>query len=122
MANEISIAITLSAAKSGAALSLTHTAAQDMSGSDMTQLTQELTTTPELVVLGDVATPAAYVFIKNLETETNDIICSLQSDGSQPFSRIKPGKAILISPETAQNIYLAASTSTARAQIGAIEL
>lgn len=122
MANEISIAITLAASKGGASLSLTHTAAQDMTGADMTQLTQELTTTPELAALADVATPAAYAWIKNLETETNDIIVSLNSDGSSPYSRIKPGKVILISPETGQNIYLAASSTTARAQLGAVEL
>jgi len=121
MANEISISVSLAASKNSASMSLTGTATQDMAGSDITQVTQELTTTPELLVLADVATPAAYIYIRNLETETNDIHVSLDSGASQKFSTIKPGKFILISPSVAQNVYLSASASTARAQVGAVE-
>lgn len=122
MANEISLSIGLSASKGGGTMTLSFSATQDMAGSDMTQVTQELTTTPELADLGDVATPAAYVFVRNLETETNDVHLSLNSDGSNKFATIKPGKAMVFPPATGQNVYLSASSTTARVMLGAIEL
>lgn len=122
MANEISFSVALSASKNNAALSLSATGTQDMAGSDMTQVTQQITNTPELALLADVASPAAYVFIRNLEQETNDVHVSLNSDGSNKFATLKPGKVMLFPPATGQNIYLAASVSTAQVQLGAVEL
>lgn len=122
MANEISITVSLSASKNSASLSLSGSTTQDMAGSDMSQLTQELTTTPEIAALSDVATPAAYIFVRNLETETNDVHLSLNSDGSNKFATIKPGKFCVFPPAVGQNVYLAASATTARVQLGAVEL
>ena len=121
MANEISISVSLAATKNSATMSLSGTATQDMTGSDMTQVTQELTATPEILLLVDVATPAAYIYIRNLETAATDIYVSLDSGGTQKISTIKPGKFILLSPSVAQNTYLAASVGPARAQVGAVE-
>jgi hypothetical protein len=122
MANEISVSASLSASKNQAVLSLSATGTQDMTGNDMTQLTQDVTTTPELVALLDVATPAAFLFIRNLETDTNDVHVSLNSDGSNKISTIKPGKFILISPSVGQNTYIFASSTAAIVQIGAVEI
>lgn len=122
MPNEISISVSLSATKGGATMTLSLTATQDMTGQDMTQITQLLSTTPEIANISDVDTPSAYMFIRNLETETNDIHVSLNSDGTNKISTIKPGKAILLAPSVGQNVYLAASSTTARAMVGAVEL
>lgn len=122
MANEISISASLSASKNQANLSLSGTLTFDMAGNDMTQVTQEITNTPELLLLADVASPAAYVFVRNLESETNDINLSLNSDGSNKFARLKPGQFMLFPPAVGQNMYMAASVSTARAQVGAVEI
>lgn len=121
MASEITVTATLSAAKNNASISISGTKSIDMAGQDMVQVTQQLSATPELINLSDITQPAAYIFIRNLETETTSVHLSLNSDGSNKFATLKPGQFCLFPQAVAQNIYLFADPLTAIAQVAAVE-
>lgn len=121
MSAEISLSLSLSASKNGASVSGSVATTQDMAGSDLASFTQYFNDTPELINIGDVDTPPAYIFVKNIETE-GDIILSRNSDGSQEVSTIKAGKAVLLAPSSGQNTYIrSANTTPRRGHIVAIE-
>ncbi len=67
MANEISLSVSLTASKGGAAVSINGAKTLDMAGTDMTSETQTFGTTEQPVPLGDVA-QGGLVVIKNLST------------------------------------------------------
>jgi hypothetical protein len=120
MANEIYSALTLTARKSGAIVSLSSSINQDMTGSNMLQATQLIGTTAELVGFGDISGAPSQVMIKNLDT-TNFV--ELGGDSGLTVFKLKlmPGKHLLIPPSSG-TLYAKADTANVRIQIVASEL
>lgn len=120
MANEITVSASLTASKDNASITVSASKTFDMSNNDMVQATQNVGTTAEALALGDLSLPAAYLYVRNMDP-TNFVVLSLNSDGSTPFSKIRPGHfAIFPTPESG-TIYAKADTAACRVAVAACE-
>jgi hypothetical protein len=120
MANEITVSASLSATKDNASVTVSASKTFDMSNEDMTQATQAIGTSAEALALGEVSAPAAYIYVRNLDP-TNFVVLSLESDGTSPFSKLRPGHfALFPSPESG-TIYAKADTAAVRVALAAVE-
>lgn len=120
MANEITVSGALSASKDGSSLSVSFSKTFDMSNEDMIQGTQAIGTSAEALDLGEVAAPAAYIYVRNMDP-TNFVVLSLVSDGSTPFSKIRPGHFAIFPPPESGTIYAKADTAALRVAVAAVE-
>ena len=120
MANEIYSALTLTARKSGATVTLSNAVNQDMAGSNMIQSTQLIGTSAELVSFGDISGAPSQVMIKNLDS-TNFV--EIGGDSGLTVFKLKllAGKHLLLPPSSA-TMYAKADTANVRIQIVATEL
>lgn len=75
MANEIQAQLSFRASKGGATVSFQDNFRQDMTQDNMVQQTQDLTTTEQLLDVGDVGSGHSQVIIKNLDA-TNEVYVS----------------------------------------------
>lgn len=113
MANEITASASLSASKNSASISFTASKTFDMSNDDMLQTTQIVGAVAEALDLGEITAPAAYILVRNLDP-TNFMVLSLESDGTSPFSKIRPGHFALFPPPESGTIYAMADTAPTR--------
>jgi hypothetical protein len=87
MANEITIAASLLASKGGASVNTgSQLKALTMTGGDMYQATQNIDTTYEALVFGDITQPAGQMFIRNLDA-TNYIELALDTAFTNKISQ-----------------------------------
>ncbi len=119
MANEIRQTTTLSATKGGASVTMTSNKQVDMAGNHMTQATQSIGTTSELLDLGDVTGAPSCIAIKNLDA-TNFIEIGGDSGLTVFKLKIRPGHSALFEP-TSGTIYAKADTAAVRIQLVAAE-
>lgn len=119
MANEITITLSLSASKGGASVNTVGatgpaTASYDMSGNDMVQATQALTTSSIAVPIGSI-TGAYRLYACNLEnptTSTTTISFDRSSTVSaNPPVTLGPGDECLLVVPSGTTIYVAASAA-----------
>lgn len=119
MANEITATINLSASKGGAKVGQNYTFRTTMAGDDMTQASQVIGTTSELVSFGEITGAPAAVMIQNLDA-TNFVEIGGDSGLTVFKLKILAGKAILISPSSG-TVYAKADTAACRVLIVAVE-
>lgn len=122
MANEITAAASLSAAKGGVSVgsggSQTDTA--DMAGDQMLANVQIIGTAAEQILLGDITT-VGYVFLKNLDA-TNYIEIALDSGvTTQIFAKLLAGDVTLVKAATA-TLYAKANSANCNLHVVAVEL
>lgn len=120
MANEITVSVSLTASKDSATISVSANKTFDMTNEDMTQATQNIGTSAEALSLGDIAAPAAYIYVRNMDP-TNFVVLSLASDGTSPFAKIRPGHFALFPPPQSGTIYALADTAAVRVALAAVE-
>ncbi len=121
MANEISVSASLAASKGGADVSTSQSLSIDMNGEDMIDGTQVVGTSAELLNLGDITAPPAYVQVKNLDA-SNFILLSADANFTanvSAFAKLLPGGIALFPP--ACNVYARADTSPVRIACTAVE-
>lgn len=120
MANEITVAASISVVKNGAVVSAAQSKTADMSGDQTMSTVQIVGTSAEALTLGDVST-IGYVFLKNMDP-TNYIEVALDSGVStQVFAKLLAGDITLIKASTA-TIYVKANTNPCNLLIAATEL
>lgn len=120
MANEITQNIQVSASKAGANVSIASRERFDMTGGDMTQATQNIGTTAELLNLGDISGAPRQLVVKNLST-TNFIEIGGNSDLDTFTIKVRPNDCAVFEPGSG-TIYARANTAACLIQIVAIEL
>jgi hypothetical protein len=120
MANEITISCSLSITKNGATVASSYAGNATLAGEDMLTNTQNVGTSAEAVVVGDLAS-AGYAFFKNMDA-TNFIQLALDSGVStQIFAKLLPGEISLVKLATT-TIYAKADTGACRLLVTACEL
>lgn len=121
MANEISIAASLSCTISGLSVSGSGSKSISIAGTEYLASVQTVGTSAEAVAMADVGTPG-YLFVKNNDS-TNFVYASLNAapDASNSFAKLLPGEFLLI-PTRQTTIYLKADTSPCSCQIVLTEL
>lgn len=120
MANEITIAVSISATKNGATVASSYSGNATLAGDEMLTNVQTIGTSAEAVVVGDLAT-AGYAFFKNMDA-TNFVELALDSGVStQIFSKLLPGEVSLIKLKTT-TIYAKADTASVKLLVTAMEL
>jgi hypothetical protein len=120
MANEITIAATLSATKNGATVTSTASALVTMTGDEMLTNVQNVGTSAEAVTVTDLDT-AGYAFFKNMDA-TNFLELALDSSVStQVFAKLFPGQFALL-PLKTTTIYAKADTAGVNLLVTACEL
>lgn len=120
MANEISVSVSLSASKHGAANAAAGSLTLTMAGDQMINNVQIITNVAaEAVVLGDVGS-IGYVFLKNLDSTNYVEIDSVNTMDSWP-QRLFPGEFILLKPE-GLTMYALANDAPVNLQVLALEL
>jgi hypothetical protein len=122
MANEITLRFSLAAEKGGASIaSTTQTKQLTLAGDDMTAPTQLIGhDADEALVTGDVAAPAGYLLIKNLDA-SNYVELSTGTGGSfaaGKFAKIRAGCPCMFQP--LGPVYAQANTADVRVQIWAV--
>lgn len=119
MANEISASASLSAGKNGVALSNSFSRSADMSGDEMIANIQNVGTTAEAVVLGDIST-IGFLLIKNLD-DTNFVEIDAANTFDKFPQKLLAGDFVLLKPQTT-TIYAKANTAACNLLVQAIEL
>jgi hypothetical protein len=120
MANEITIAASLLASKGGASVNTgSQLKALTMTGGDMYQATQNIDTTYEALVFGDITQPAGQMFIRNLDA-TNYIELALDTAFTNKICKIRPGCFAIFEP-TAAILYAKANTAACDVMVAAVE-
>lgn len=111
MANEINVNVSCAISASGQTVNGIGTFQADLGGGGFLGNEQTIGTASELLVIGDVSTPAV-VFIKNLD-ETNYIeVDNVTSFDNWPL-KLFPGQAIIVTPQTGV-IYCKANTAACK--------
>ena len=119
MANEITYSVSLRASKANASVNQTANLNADMAGSNMTQATQVIGTTSELVDFGDISGAPQLVMIRNLST-TRTVEIGGDSGLTVFKTKILPGQASLFSP-TSGTLYAIALVASASIMTVAVE-
>lgn len=118
MANEIQFSVSMSASKGGASISGSASKVLDMSGTEMTSIVQNFTTSESTVSLGGVD-QAEVLLIKNMDG-TNDLTIGLNNPITQTVAVIPPGAGILVTG-ISTTLYGKSSASTVDAFICVVE-
>ena len=122
MANEISLRVKLSAKKYTAELSLTYAKFISMAGSKMHKSVQNIGTTAEAIVYGDMTSAdVGLIVIRNLSTAYFVQISLDYSVTNQIFAKLLPGQMLLLPPKTA-TLYAKSSAATSDIEIIATQL
>lgn len=108
MAKEINITASLSIAQNGTVFAQIFPLVLDMAGDNMFQNIQDVGTTCEAVLLGDLAT-IGYLLLKNLDV-TNYVELSSDNANANKIMKILPGGVALIPPGTI-TLYATAHTA-----------
>jgi hypothetical protein len=119
MANEVSFSVTLKAQKNNATVNQAANLFADMTGVNMTQATQNIGTTAELVDFGDIVGAPQFVMIRNLST-TRTVEFGGDSELTVFKMRLLPNQICLFTP-TSGTLYAQAITSAASIMITAVE-
>jgi len=119
MANEGYFSINLRASKSGANVGQSVSGRLDMIGSNMTQTTQTIGTTAELVAFGDISGAPQMLLIQNLDA-TNYIEIGGDSGLTVFKLKIPAGKSNIVSL-TSATLYAQANTAAVNILIVALE-
>lgn len=120
MANETQLTGTLSNTKSGVTMTGTVALSITQSGTNSISSIQNIGTTTEALVLGDVTT-IGYLMVKNLDA-TNYVELDLNTPvAGTAFCKILPGEACII-PTRQTTIYGKANTAACDCLVMAIEL
>ncbi len=119
MANEITQTVNLTVSKNNASSSFSCIKRIDMTGSAITQATQSIGTTAEVLALGDIVTAPGNLAIKNLDS-TNYI--EIGGDSGLTVFKVKllAGQSLIFTP-TSATIYAKANTAAVLIQALAIE-
>lgn len=120
MANEITQSIQISAAKSGASVSIQSRERFDMTGADMSQLTQNIGTTAETLNLGDITGAPRQLVVKNLDA-TNFVEVGGDSGLTVFKIKLRPLDCAVFEPNSG-TVYAKADTASCLVQIVAIEV
>lgn len=121
MANEVTIAVSLSASKGGAIVNPgTKTKQLTMAGSNMLQNTVSVGTSSELLSLGDISGAPSAVMITNLDA-TNYVLISGETGFTAVMQmKLLAGETVLIKP-LAATLYAKANTAACLIQVVAVE-
>jgi hypothetical protein len=119
MANEVTFSVSLKATKNNATVNQTANLTADMTGTQMTQATQNIGTTAELVDFGDITGAPQFVLIRNLDA-TNFVEVGGDSGLTVFKIKIPAGKANLVSP-SAVPLYAKANAAPVNIQLTAVE-
>lgn len=119
MANEGFFSLQLRASKSGADVGHSTSGRFDMTGTDLTQKTQVIGTTSEVIDFGDITGAPQQVMIKNLDAAN---FVEIGGDSGLTVFKLKilAGKTIVISPSSA-TAYAKADTAGVSILVVAIE-
>lgn len=135
MANEITIAASISWSNGGSFSSGTLSKSITQAGTNGITATMEVGTTAELLPLGDISSPPGFLLVKNLDA-TNFVELAMWEDAlgcSNPefnphkICKIGPGESRLITPpiqdDTADRpyVYIRADTAACAVQYWAVE-
>lgn len=120
MANEITQNIQISASKGGADVSIASRERFNMTGNDMSQLTQNIGTTAETLNLGDISAAPRQLVVKNLD-QTNFVEIGGDSGLTVFKIKLRPNDCCAFEPSSG-TIYAKADTASCLVQIIAIEL
>lgn len=118
MANELTVSVDVRYAKGGDAISFTKSKQITVSGTKRNSSVQALSTSAELVAVGEVGT-AGYAWFQNLDA-TNNISLGLDSDASPAFCTLKPGE-IAVLRLASSTLYAIAAAGTPSLAYGIIE-
>ena len=119
MANEAFLSIQLNARKNGAQISNSMSKRFDMTGSELTQATQNIGTTAELLTFGNIAGTPQAVMIQNLDA-TNFVEIGGDSGLTVFKFKINPGQSAYFTP-TSGTVYAKANTAAVNILTLAIE-
>ncbi len=124
MANEITVSAALTARKGVVQVSSGALAKSlNMSGSDMSQTTQQISNTADSALdMGAITGVPAYVLVANTDA-TNFVELSLDTGASfaaKKFSKLLPGEVLLLPPSQA-SIYAKADTAPVTVFVVAVE-
>ncbi|MBM3882880.1 MAG: hypothetical protein FJ387_24685 [Verrucomicrobia bacterium] len=122
MANEISLAASLAAARNGAAISATGSGSIDLAGDKFVHVAQEIANavvTP--LELGDMSSSqvVSALFIRNLGADTVTLYRDVA--GLEPFCQIRPGTFVLIQPAATGNIHAKTASAPSLTELVAIQ-
>jgi hypothetical protein len=118
MANELTVSVDVRYAKGGDSLNFSTAKQITVSGTKRISNVQALSTTAEVVAVGEVGT-AGVAWFKNLDA-TNNILLGLDSDADPSFAVIKPGEAFVIRLASS-TLYAKSSAGTPSLAYGVIE-
>ena len=110
MANEVSLSVTLKAAKNSASVSFTGSDTQTMSGNIVYQGVQSIATSSTAITFGNVSGAPLKVSIQNLDATNFVQVDSGTSFDKFPQKVYAGGDVILLSPQTG-TIYAKADTA-----------
>lgn len=119
MANEITVAVSITCTKNGATVTGTASNTITMAGEQFISNVQAVGTSNEALVVGDVST-VGWVFCKNLDA-TNYVEVSLDNAQADIIATLLPGEAALFKPGTT-TLYAKANTAGCNLQVVLIEL
>ena len=118
--NEISISASLAASKGGVSETQATSKTIDMVGEDMLGGTQTINVAVTLVSTGDIAVPARYIQIKNIDaTNFVELACDANFAAVSIFAKLLPADVALLPPK--QNIYARADTAVCKISKTAVE-
>lgn len=123
MANEISLAASLAAARNGAAISATGSGSIDLAGDKFLHATQEFQEAVfDPIQLGAMSSSAVVsaLFMRNLGSYT--VILYRDAGGMEPVCRIRPGTAVLIQPDSTADYHGAAESGASLVEVCAIQV
>ncbi len=119
MANEVTFSVSLKATKGGASVNQSSNMIASMSGIDMTQATQNIGTSSELVDFGDITGAPQLVMIKNLDSIN---FVELGGDSGLTVFKIKipAGQSCLFAPSS-DTLYAKANAASVSILTVAVE-
>ena len=92
-----------------------------VTNSKVAHVVQNIGTTAEALVLGDIAAANnGYVCLRNLDP-TNYVDLSLINDGSTPFARLNPGEFAVFRLTASATYYAKAHTAAINLEVVAVE-
>ena len=119
MAREITASASLTASKGGASVSASAAITNDMAGDQMLTNVQNIGTSAEALVLGDITT-IGFLFVKNLDATNYVEVDSVNTLDEFP-QKLLPGEFVLLKPQTT-TIYAKANTAACNVLVQAVEL
>lgn len=119
MANEINVAVKLTAKKAGAEINISKTKTITMAGDQMLSNVQIVGTSVEALALNEVST-IGWTLIHNMDT-TNYVEIGVDAAGTENFAKLLAGEFMLF-PAATTALYGKANTASCNVFICAVEL